>query len=86
MRVNSQAARSPAERGLLSSIDHHGPMSARDRHNYPMSGETGDIVVEASAPGFKPAQITIPTSTDAATAGVLPVAEAGAGQPVNFFP
>ena len=42
------------------------------------------IVVEASSPGFAPVQISIPTSMDAADS-VMAIAEAAAGQPVDFF-
>ena len=43
------------------------------------------IVVEASAEGFAPVRVSIPVSTDAAASGVMAVAEAAAGQPVDFF-
>ena len=43
------------------------------------------IVVEASAPGFEPARITIATSTDADTHSVFASAAAAAGKPVDFF-
>ena len=42
------------------------------------------IVVEASAPGLPPAQITIPTSIDIATDGVLAIAAKMAGKKVVF--
>ena len=42
------------------------------------------IVVEASAPNLKPVQITIPTSVDVATDGVLAIAAKGAGKKVVF--
>ena len=41
--------------------------------------------VEAAAAGFDAVRVSIAVSTDAATAGVMAVAEAGAGQPVDFF-
>ena len=44
-----------------------------------------EIVVEASSPGFAPAIVSIPVSTDVATAGVMAVAAATAGRPVDFF-
>ena len=42
------------------------------------------IVVEASSPGFAPARVTIPTSTDLAADGVMAVAAAGAGKSVRI--
>lgn len=85
VRVSSTAARSTYERALLARIDHDGLMSVSAGRQYPMALSDSDIVVEATSPGFAPARLTIPTSTDAATAGVLEVARAAAGQPVNFF-
>ena len=85
IRVTSSAARDPAELELLSRIDHHGPMAASSAvavHDGRM--DTGDIVVEASSPGFASVQITIPTSTDPKD-GVMAIAEASAGQPVDFM-
>merc|ERR1712039_764487 len=65
IRVTSTAARSAHERALLALIDVHGPMAS--------GSETievdGPIVVEASSPGFAPARISIPVSTDARAAG-----------------
>ena len=94
VRVNSMAGRSTTERALLALIDVHGPMSssssssslAEEEHSvYDSGGDSPPIVVQASSPGFAPVTVSIPTSTDANTAGVYAVAEAGAGQPVDFF-
>ena len=94
VRVNSTAGRSTTERALLAQIDVHGPMSssssssslAEEEHSvYGSGGDSPPIVVQASSPGFAPVTVSIPTSTDASTAGVYAVAEAGAGQPVDFF-
>ena len=92
VRVNSTAGRSTTERALLAQIDVHGPMSssssslAEEAHSvYGSGGGSPPIVVQASSPGFAPVTVSIPTSTDASTAGVYAVAEAGAGQPVDFF-
>jgi hypothetical protein len=82
VRVTSTAGRDSQERALLRQIDVAGPMSADAMpHHY----STDPIVVEVSADGFAPAQISIPTSTDPATASVLAVAAASAGKPVDFF-
>ena len=70
---------------MLSRIDRDGPMAASSAiavHDGRM--ETADIVVEASSPGFSPVQVTIPTSTDPKD-NVMAIAEASAGQPVDFF-
>ena len=48
------------------------------------SSPTPPIVVEASAPGLKSMQVSIPTSVDVATDGVLAVAAKGAGKKVVF--
>ena len=82
IRVTSTAARSDYEAGMLASIDVHGPMSGTRTG---AMVDSAPIVVEASAPGLAPVQISIMTSTDTTTDGVLAVAEAGAGKPVNFF-
>ena len=82
VRVTSVAGRDAAERELLQQIDMDGPMS---RNALQIHSSADAIVVEASADGFEPVQISIPTSTDAATASVLAVAEASAGKPVDFF-
>ena len=58
---------------------HLGPPSSSGRD------DASAIVVEASAPGFAPVNVTIPVSTDEATAGVMAVAAAAAGKPVDFF-
>lgn len=82
IRVTSTAARSDYEAGILAEVDVHGPMSGT------RTGAITDnapIVVEVSAAGFAPVQISIMTSTNAGADGVLAVAEAGAGKPVNFF-
>jgi hypothetical protein len=82
IRVTSTAARGQRERELLSTIDTDGPMAARNVAQMQISGEP--IVVEASADGFAPVQVSIPTSTDS-TDSVFAAAEAAAGKPVNFF-
>jgi hypothetical protein len=48
------------------------------------SAPTAPIVVEASAPGLKSMQISIPTSVDVEKDGVLATAAAGAGKKVVF--
>jgi len=80
IRVTGTAGRSQQERDLLQSIDINGPMSA----GYEAQDEQGPIVVEASAPGMKPATISIPVSTDP-NDSVMAVAETVAGKPVTFF-
>jgi len=84
VRVTSTAARTPYERDLLAEIDMHGPMAAAVKQQQQQQ-DTSDIVVEASSPGLKSVQFTIPTSTDADTDGVFAVASLAAGKPVNFF-
>ena len=79
--VTSTSARDPAERQLLSAIDVHGPMSAEA----PLGEDRqGDIIVQASSPGFEPVTSTIPTSTDAVADGVYAAAAAYAGKEVTF--
>lgn len=98
IRVTSAAGRSTREREWLAMIDAHGPMAsmkgslaAVPQNMYEekdMDDEKDDekpILVEVSSPGFKPATVSIPVSKDAATAGVLAVAAAAAGKPVDFF-
>ena len=83
VRVTGTAGRPAAERALLAKIDAHGPLSAAGQAG---SSDSADaIVVEATLPGFAPARISIPVSTDAAAAGVMAAASATAGMPVNFF-
>jgi hypothetical protein len=82
IRVKSIAGRDARERELLSQIDVIGAMSP---NALKIHASTDPIVVEASADGFPSVQVTIPVSTDAATASVLAVAEASAGKPVDFF-
>jgi len=82
VQVTSIAGRTSRERALLAQIDAHGPLSAGASV---AALSTDAIVVEASAPGFDAVRLTIPTSTDASVAGVMAVAAAGAGQPVDFF-
>jgi hypothetical protein len=81
VRVTSTAGRAARERELLRQIDTIGPMSLRA---LPEHSSADPIVVEASADGLAPIQLSIPTSIDAA-ASVLAVAEASAGKPVDFF-
>ena len=80
--MTSTAARDAHERSLLQQIDANGPMS---KNALAIHTSTEPIVIEASADGFQSVQLSIPTSTDAATASVLAVAEASAGKPVDFF-
>merc|ERR1711939_1285740 len=82
VRVTSTAGRDARERQLLQQIDTIGPMS---KNALEIHSSTEPIVVEASADGFRSVQLSIPTSTNSATASVLAVAEASAGQPVDFF-
>ena len=82
IRVTSTAARSDYEAGILAEVDVHGPMSGT---RTVAITDNAPIVVEVSAAGFAPVQISIMTSTNAGADGVLAVAEAGAGKPVNFF-
>ena len=84
VRVTSVAGRDAAERALLAQVDVRGPLAARAA---PPLVEVADepIVVEASTPGLPAARVSIPTSSDAATAGVLAAAAAAAGKPVDFF-
>ena len=79
VRVTSTAGRAAVERDLLSQIDVHGPMAANAG-----GGASTPIVVEATVDGLPPARVTIATSTDPAD-GVMAVAQAGAGKPVDFF-
>lgn len=81
IRVNSASARSPQERSLLAQIDVNGPMAAGKEQ----LEDDGPIVVEATSPGFAPARVSIPVSKNQAEDGVMAVAQAGAGQPVDFF-
>lgn len=81
VRVASIAGLSPRQKMLLESVHssrlfEKGGLSLTD---------DDDVVIEATSPGFKPAQLRIPTSTDASKASVLAVAEAGAGKAVDFF-
>ena len=78
------AARPSAERALLATIDADGPLSAAGQKEA-AAADPAPIVVEATSPGFAPARVTIPVSTDASTAGVMAAASAAAGKPVNFF-
>ena len=85
IRVTSTAGRAASERALLSQIDSIGPMAA-STGLVPVEDEGATaIVVEASSPGLAPVQVSIPVSTDAASASVMAVAQAGAGLPVDFF-
>ena len=89
VRVNSGAGRPAAERTLLAAIDIDGPMAAANTAqrilDEQLRADPEPIVVEASAPGFEPARITIATSTDADTHSVFASAAAAAGKPVDFF-
>ena len=88
VRVTSWAGRGPMERALLARIDAHGPMAAAAAASAAASIDDRDpapIVVEVSAEGLPPARVSIPVSTDRATAGVMHAASAAAGKPVHFF-
>jgi len=82
VRVTSAAGRPAAERALLAKIDVRGPLAAAARAAADTTATP--IVVEASSPGFAPARVTIPTSTDLAADGVMAVAAAGAGKSVRI--
>jgi len=80
VRVASIAGLPSSQKELLQRV-----------HGSNVFGNTGpsltdeeDIVIEATSPGFEPARLQIPTSTDPSTS-VLEVAAAEAGQPVDFF-
>jgi hypothetical protein len=81
VRVTSTAARDAREKQLLALIDETGPMAAGAAAEHVAEA----IVVEASSPGFDPVQISIPVTTDSQVDGVMAVAAAAAGQPVDFF-
>jgi hypothetical protein len=83
IRVTSVIARSSSERALLSQIDLHGPMAVQTQTTALAGAQP--IVVEASAPGFRPVRVSIPVSNDLQTDGVMAVAEQAAGKAVNFF-
>lgn len=88
VRVTSVAGRTAPERSLLARIDVHGPLAAQPPSGVKESVDGAPaepIVVEASAPGLQPARVTIATSVDAASHGVLAAASAAAGKPVDFF-
>lgn len=87
IRVTSTAGRSKHELEMMAQIDVHGPTASGSAEGAAAVGGSGvgAIVVQADSPGFAPVTISIPTSTDAATAGVMAVAEDGAGKPVDFF-
>ena len=85
IRVTSSAGRDVAERALLRQIDVSGPMAATlSPEEAKLAMDTSPILVEASTPGLPPVRVSIPTSTDPAD-GVLAVAQAAAGKPVDFF-
>jgi len=73
----------------LGQVDKHGPLSmahqSTNHGSIPRDGPSEAIVVEASSPGLPPATISICVSADAETNGVLSVAQAYAGKPVDFF-
>ena len=90
VRVTSTAGRDPRERSLLAQIDARGPMAAAAAGGggggaAAAAAAAEPIVVEATADGFAPARVTIPTSADASAAGVLAAAAAAAGKAVDFF-
>ena len=87
VRVTSTAGRDPRERSLLAQIDARGPMAAAAAGGggAAAAATAEPIIVEATADGFAPARVTIPTSADASAAGVLAAAAAAAGKAVDFF-
>lgn len=70
-------------RRRMLEIDEPGTVVVSDEE-LGASAPTPPIVVEATAPGLKSMQISIPTSVDVATDGVLAVAAKGAGKKVVF--
>jgi len=80
VRVTATSSRSVLERELLAQIDVDGPMAAGLEHDVTAQ----HILVEATSPGFAPAQVLIPVSTDAKDT-VMAVASAVAGKSVDFF-
>ena len=89
IRVTPTAGRDPRERSLLAQIDARGPMAAAAAGGgggaAAAAAAAEPIVVEATADGFAPARVSIPTSADASAAGVLAAAAAAAGKAVDFF-
>ena len=81
VRSTGVTGRARAERELLAKIDVSGPMAVA------IEEEEGaePIVVEASTPGLPSVKLSIPTSNEYKKEGVLAVAEAAAGKPVDFF-
>lgn len=75
VRVTSGAGLSAYEKTMMQAIDGTLGLSL---------DAAEDIVLEASCPGLETVRLTIPTSTDPKHS-VLQVAQAGAGQPVDFF-
>ena len=81
IQVTKDCSSSPSHRRRIREIDgaaSHSMVAVPDG----ASCTAQPIVVQASAEGFKPVQISIPTSIDAVNDGVFAVAEATAGQPV----
>jgi hypothetical protein len=79
VRVTSIAGLSSRQKELLGSVH-----SSSIFEKVSLTDQD-DIVIEATSPGFEPVKLRIPTSTDASSASVLAVAEAGAGKAVDFF-
>jgi len=82
VRVTSVSGRSAHERALASRIDIQGPMSLEGMAKQDVL--EGPIVVEASSPGFDAVNVSIPVSTEFSIDGVLKVAEAMKGKPVDL--
>lgn len=80
VQVTSTAATDMLIHERMRSIDRYSTLLAK----YPVTSDTGDIIIEASTPGLQKATLLIPTSTESKDA-VLSVAAAGAGLPVDFF-
>jgi len=80
VRVTATSSKSLPDSELLAQIDVDGPMAAGFEHDVTAQR----ILVEATSPGFAPAQVLIPVSTDAKDT-VMAVASAVAGKSVDFF-
>lgn len=86
VRVTSVAGRPAAERALLAGVEVRGPMAPRSRGEAQGESEVdAAIVVEAYSPGYAPAVVSIPVSTDPDRAGVMAAASKYAGKSVSFF-
>lgn len=80
VKVTSIAGLPVRQRDLLKIVHGHN----FDEKSVLSTIDRGDIVIEATSPGMRPARLRIPTTTDAA-ASVMAVAKAGAAQKVHFL-